>query len=359
MTKKKTPEQARRIALLVLGMHRSGTSALTRVLNLLGADISQKLMPAAQGNNETGFWEPQDIVAVHDAMLAAAGSGWDDMSSFPASFFSTGAAKGYQAKILDHLQRDFADSTMFTIKDPRVCRLVPFWLELLNRFDAAPYAVIPVRNPLEVARSLKARDGFHHARSTLIWLRHVLEAERDSRSLPRSFVTFDALLEDWRECVRKIFQDLELPLPEISHRFDAEIESFLSPRRRSHSRSLAELEQRHDLVDWVKSAYAALLDFVAGNEKQARKTMDAIAAELNKADLAFGPVLADITMRHATDVASRDGRIEELEMLVEDLEVDLAGWKLAVKSIKDSSSWKVTAPLRRVTAMIKKENVEE
>ena len=58
-----------RQAILVAGMHRSGTSALTRVLSLLGADLPENLAPALPDNNETGFWESVDLMKLHDKML--------------------------------------------------------------------------------------------------------------------------------------------------------------------------------------------------------------------------------------------------------------------------------------------------
>ena len=53
-----------RKVILVLGMHRSGTSAVTRCLNLLGAEIGSKLLPPAE-DNRSGFWEHADVVSIH------------------------------------------------------------------------------------------------------------------------------------------------------------------------------------------------------------------------------------------------------------------------------------------------------
>ena len=65
-------------AILILGMHRSGTSALTRVLNLCGVDLGTRLIPPAAGNNENGFWEHVDAVDMHERLLLQLGRSWSD-----------------------------------------------------------------------------------------------------------------------------------------------------------------------------------------------------------------------------------------------------------------------------------------
>ena len=70
----------RRVA-LIFGMHRSGTSAVARVVNLLGAALPKKLLEAGPGN-EAGHWEPIELMSLHDQMLAEAGSRWDDFRPF-------------------------------------------------------------------------------------------------------------------------------------------------------------------------------------------------------------------------------------------------------------------------------------
>src|SRR5580700_8927125 len=72
-------------ALVVLGMHRSGTSALTGMLHHLGVALGSRLM-AATPDNPRGYWEHSDIVAVHERLMTALGWGWDDIRSLPAGF---------------------------------------------------------------------------------------------------------------------------------------------------------------------------------------------------------------------------------------------------------------------------------
>ena len=73
----KTPLPARRQAILVLGMHRSGTSALGGVVSMLGAAAPKTLLPA-NGGNPRGYWESLPLERANNDLLASAGSRWDD-----------------------------------------------------------------------------------------------------------------------------------------------------------------------------------------------------------------------------------------------------------------------------------------
>ena len=175
-----------RRALIVAGMHRSGTSAVTRVLSLLGADLPARLMPGIPDDNDLGFWESVEITEIHDELLFSARSSWDAIGPFDDAWFHSDSAVRAKERILEVLARDFSSSQLFVIKDPRICQLVPLWLSVLKQFGAQPYFVIPIRNPLEVAESLRKRNQFPIEKSLLIWLWHVLEVERATRQSSRT-----------------------------------------------------------------------------------------------------------------------------------------------------------------------------
>lgn len=286
------PRPRNKTALLVLGMHRSGTSAVTRVFNLLGADLPSNLL-SANPTNESGHWESLDLLDLHTGLLASAGSRWDDWRQFNPDWVKSGVAEDYKNKLIGVLQRDFSHSSLFVVKDPRICRFVPLWLELLDRFGAEPRIVIPIRNPLEVAASLKRRDLFPPAKSYLLWLRHVLDAEKATRGLPRAIVTFDSLLDNWRGVVDAVTKKTATRWPRRSDRSDLEIEQYLAEALRHHSADYAQLAARADVVVWVKEAYRVLSEVARGRESSAHlKQLDRIGTEFETASSAFGLVLA-------------------------------------------------------------------
>ena len=316
------PEGRRRLkrrAILILGMHRSGTSAFTRVLSLLGADLPANLLPA-RPDNEAGFWESRDIAGIHDELLESAGSSWDDFSAFPEDWHLSQPASALRKRVLEVLERDFGNSSLFVLKDPRMCRFVPFWLSVLEEFGAEPVFLIPIRHPLEVTASLKALHGFLPAKSLLLWLRHVLDAERDTRGYKRAFSHYDALLRDWRGVAKSVSRHLGVSWPRQSHLPDVEVEEFLSPRHRHHIFERRDLEARSDVVTWVKQAYATLLEAGGGNADHLAGPLDAIRSELEEADRAFAPLLEDLRLR-VSGLQSRCAALEgEVQKLQEDSE---------------------------------------
>lgn len=287
------PLAAKAYALLVLGMHRSGTSALTRVINLLGAELPERLLPAA-AENASGFWESSELVKLHDELLTSAGSCWHDWTALNSAWYTSPAAVELRQRLLSFLRQDFANASLFVIKDPRICRFVPFWLETLQQFQAVPKVLIPVRNPLEVAASLKARNSFIPAKSYLLWLRHVLDAERETRTLARSVITYPALLQNWRSTVDKAAYDLGLQWPRLPSTAQAEIEQFLSLRQRHHMIEDSALGAHPEVVVWVNETYEALLEMARGeNNATQQRRLDEITRAFNQAEQAFGPIYAD------------------------------------------------------------------
>lgn len=282
-----------RQAVLVLGMHRSGTSALTRVLSFLGASLPKNLMGASAGN-ETGHWEPLDLVAVHDEMLGSIGSNWHDWRAIDPDWSRSSTAEAFKLKLLGGLADNYGEAPLLVVKDPRICRFVPLWSDVIHRHGAAVQVVMLLRNPLEVAASLRERDGFLAAKSLLLWLRHALDAEHDTRDLPRALVTYDLLMSDWRALAADIAAKTDIRWPRRSDAAELEIERFLSSNYRHHKVDPADLPARRSVVDWVNSAYATLLAMANGHDDAPhQRRLDAIRSEFNKAASAFGLVLAD------------------------------------------------------------------
>ncbi len=273
-------------------MHRSGTSAVTRVLNLLGADLPTRLMSAVPGDNDLGFWESIDIVDLHDDFLAAAQSCWDDLAPIDTARFQSEIAVQTRDRIVEILERDFAESQLFVIKDPRICRLVPLWLTILRQFGAQPLFVIPARNPLEVAASLQKRNEFSTEKSLLLWLWHVLEVERATRRSLRTFVSYADLLHDWRSAIRIIETDLGVTLSSPTKQAVEGIEGFLSERYRRHRFRSEDLESRPEVTDWVSRTFNALRD-QRDNPGLCTRILNQVRRELLAAHSTYAPLLSD------------------------------------------------------------------
>ncbi len=190
------PSPARRLV-LVLGMHRSGTSALSRAVTLLGAAAPATLMPAAP-DNPRGFWESAVLAAINDRILAAGGSRWDDWRGFDPGVLDPALRALLEREMAAGLRREFGQAGLMVLKDPRLSRLLPLWRPVLAGQGIAAGAIIALRHPGAVAASLARRNAMAPNTAALLWLRHVLDAEHRTRDMPRALVSFDALLRDWR-----------------------------------------------------------------------------------------------------------------------------------------------------------------
>jgi len=277
-----------RQAILVAGMHRSGTSAVTRVLSIIGCSLPTNLIPASRGDNDRGFWESRSIVDLNDEMLESAGSFWDDWSMIRDEWFASPVAQKFTARASEIVEKEFDGAPLIVLKDPRICRFLPLWTTAVEASGYNPSVVMSLRNPLEVAQSLQKRSHVDLTVSHLMWLRHVLDAELHSRGLPRSVVLYETLMEDWRAWVSKLDEDLGIGFPRLSPMADVEIDEFLDPGLwRNRSPESLKLENGNVPV-WVRDAYLLLRHWGEGKQKKGDEvTLDRIRAELQNVTPVF------------------------------------------------------------------------
>ena len=121
-----------RQAVVVLAMHRSGSSAITRVLNLLGCDTAKTLMGPNE-HNQSGYWESDVLRVFNDKLLASGGSDWRDWQAFNPGWYQTPRLEENLERGLELLKAEFGSSKFFVFKDPRITRIVPFWRALFAR----------------------------------------------------------------------------------------------------------------------------------------------------------------------------------------------------------------------------------
>lgn len=251
------PTNALRTAILVLGMHRSGTSALARITNFLGAAMPRHLIPASK-TNPRGHWESAPLVALHDHLLTALDSSWDDWRTPGSRWKESDAAGRFASRLRMAIDEEYGNAPLIVLKDPRICRTLPYWMSILEKSGIRSAPVIIVRNPLEVAESLRARDGMSFEKAMLLWLRHMLDAEFETRHLARNIVTFDALLEDWKLLAAQTAGRLGITWPRQPGDAAHDVREFLDLELHNHRATQAELEAHTEAPNWVKTAYRAL-----------------------------------------------------------------------------------------------------
>ena len=230
----KPAEGSSRRVLLILGMHRSGTSAVTRVLNLLGADLGERLVaPAA--DNPAGFWEHADAVKINDDLLQALGRTWYDMRDMPANWLESDAAKAASRSIEKLIGRDFANSRLCAVKDPRMCLTAPLWISEFGKQGFVVDCLFVVRNPNEVIESLHVRNGWPRTPLFLMWVQYLLEAEAATRECDRTLITFDQLLANWRSSMGRVAEHFCMEWPNPIDTVVGEVDAFLDRKLRHHA----------------------------------------------------------------------------------------------------------------------------
>jgi hypothetical protein len=288
-------ETSRR-AFVVIGMHRSGTSAMTRMLSLLGASLPRGLMPPVKENNESGFWEATNVANLNDEILQALDSEWDDVFAFRPRQYLSNFDRFYFGRAIDVVEQEFNGAEVIVLKDPRVSVLTAFWERVLREAGYKTNYVIMVRNPLEVAESLRERDGFPREKSLLLWSSYMLAAERDTRDAKRIFVSYSDLVNDWRSVRTRVEDVIGVPFPRDTAAAGVEIDRFLDRHLCHHRASSQALFSRAEVPEAIKDLYPIFADACEGKTVD-HAALDAIRSELSKMDVLVGPLFADLRGR--------------------------------------------------------------
>lgn len=249
-------------AYVVLGMHRSGTSSVAGSLAILGAKPPTTLMEPKE-ENPKGFWESEKIMVLNDQIFRSAGSSWQDWGPLDPSAVSGPQGQEFAAAARSLVEAEFGEADVIVLKDPRICRLYPFWRAVLLDMGFSPIIVSPVRAPSEVVASLTARNAMSPRHAMRLWLSHVLEAEDTSRGDRRHILLWPDFISSWREHMGRIaaLGGPDFPIEAVAH----EVDDFLSDDLHRHRAVLFD----ESLPPLVLGAIRALDQLARGAEPDA------------------------------------------------------------------------------------------
>lgn len=267
-----------RTAILVLGMHRSGTSVLTRFIGYLGAKLPDDGIDA-HFDNPRGYWESAGLVRADDQLLRVARSSWFDPRPLDLSRLNPSAIRSRKDRIWEAIDISYGDAPLIVLKDPRQCRFVPVVADLLAEHGVHACAALMLREPEAIAGSLHSRDGTSKAYAYLLWLRHMIDAERDSRTMTRAVVSYEDLLSNWRTVAGRLAPLFGLGERTISDKVKAEISAFVDPALQHYGTGEPHRldEPLGGIVDAVR---AGLLKLAQRDDADARATLDEAATRL-------------------------------------------------------------------------------
>jgi hypothetical protein len=213
----------------------------------------------------------------------------------------------------------------------------------------------------------------------LIWLRHVLDAESDTRATRRTFVRYHDVLESWPSVAERLAQDLQSSWPAKAPADAVDIDRFVDRSLCHHRGNPYAEDVAPMLVDWTRRAWDALGWLHERDPRRAREAfaaLDAVRAELDRNTSVLGDVRdrvhdslkdeVDRLRSHATALEAvrkeLQNRIEGLEREADLLRQNVGGLqqnavalqnevsaaRADAEALRKSASWRVTAPLRAV-----------
>jgi hypothetical protein len=301
-------EKTARIAVVVLGMHRSGTSAMARCLALCGAALPAALMPAAEGN-PTGHWEPERIADFNETLLRARGSRWDEIFGPRVEPQLAEAVAPLMDRARALLRDDYGDAGLIVLKEPRMTRLMDLWRPAIAQEGFAAVYVVMVRSPQEVAQSLRVRNGLPTSQGLLLWTSYMLAAEQATRGRPRAFIPFDRLLDEPEAVLDAVEAAGRIRLPRRDRDSALDIEAFLRQALKTSLRPGLGSGPGFEPVDRLYDHLMA--------QAQGRPPNDDIPAEaalwLGNLETVMGPVVAAGDRAYAQLRLEADRLLRELE----------------------------------------------
>jgi glycosyltransferase involved in cell wall biosynthesis len=212
--------------IIVLGMHRSGTSAVARLLNMMGAYFAPERMelPVNQANPK-GYWERRDVVNLNEEIFKALDISWDRLAAF--------TPKSINSEIVQRFQPYAAEIVLgldaqrpWMLKDPRLCLLLPLWMPLLE----VPVCVFVYRSPIQVAQSLAKRENFSLRLGMALWEKYNLCALENANPLQRILINYETLMQHPVATVKKLYEQLQqLEVQGLRLPSEKEIRTFLEP----------------------------------------------------------------------------------------------------------------------------------
>ena len=223
----------------VLGMHRSGTSVLAKILNLIGVDLgpAEALTTEPIADNPKGYWEHHELTAISDAILKRHGGSWDQPPLLPPGWETAAALDDLRHHAQQLIQAQFADVQLWGWKDPRTCLTLPFWQQLLPDMRY----IICLRNPVDVARSLEHRDNLSAEKSSFLWLTYVSAALHHSEGKPRLVIFYEDLMDDGLRELQRLAEFLGKPERAEEVGVQAAAQEFIEPGLQHYRSSIAEI----------------------------------------------------------------------------------------------------------------------
>ena len=319
--------------ILILGMHRSGTSALAGSLSLLSVNFGNSNVPPSF-DNPKGFYENSKIQDLNDQLLRELGVSWNYPGFLPSEWLEKSGIRKYEEQARNIIQTEFIKGNIFAIKDPRICLLFPFWEKILQKLEITICCLLITRNPLEIAASLKKRNNLPDNQSHLLFASHLLNAEYYSRNYKRNITAYDQLLEKPVTTLSSIGKALSLDLPK-EKLTDKHFSQFLK-KGLKHNRAVGNLSDLS--FPYIQETYKLLYKSTESNEISAEDkiTLDKHRAKHDKFTEVFYKGVLNAKNTFSKLLIDTGDGFNEKDSLIQSIETNKHAWDIDLFSKYDA-----------------------
>jgi len=211
-------------AICILGMHRSGTSAMAGVLNALGgySGKDEELLPSNRFNRK-GYFERFDVIALNETILCENainnipflsecdcfrvkmtldGFGWifGAWTIINSDLIASKQSIKQIMSIIARIHNTAPQDRPWFLKDPRLALTLPQWQHYLGKSAA----IIMIRNPMDITRSLFEREKIIPSISYNLWILYTYSAIASSRNIPSIIIDYDQLIDSSKQTIETI-----------------------------------------------------------------------------------------------------------------------------------------------------------
>ena len=322
----------KKTVIIVLGMHRSGTSLIAGVLNICGLFMGNKdeLVSAGDGN-EKGFFESKQVLEIDEEILKRNNGVWEDPPLLNVGWEENSKLKDLYTKADRFINKMDIQSDIWGIKEPRMCLTMPFWQKALKGREIK--YIIPVRSESDVASSIHKRNSdISIYRGKYLWIRYWVNILNNTSKKNRYFTFFDNYFSDWNNELKQIIKFLNHNNITFDKRA-IEIEKFISPDLRHHkSGKVTKLISEDNIYTWFNSRLNESL-YEYGKKVQnelLRLNQNKIYDE-------------DIIVQYKKEIKDVYKKLDKMNELIERMRPDYEKFQ----KIRQSIPWKVINKLRK------------
>lgn len=298
---------------VVIGMHRSGTSAVMNALACMGVSLGNELLPPGV-DNPKGFFEDKAVNALNIEMLERIGQHWFSLSLVTDAEVEYLVSLGYLGRAVELLNQKLDLTPVFGFKDPRVSKLLKFWKLVFARIGCQVDYVLCLRHPLSVANSLLKRNKMPIVKGYWLWLSYNLALIFEIKDSYFFSLDYDQFLESPQAYMEKLSSYLQLALNEQSAQ--EFVHGFLDRSLRHTQFDRASLLNDSQCPLVVATAYDSLWQLLGAEPAAAVAELMALYLQ-HQQFLQAEFLLLDDVERAAIEFVYSSHNIKELEHQVE------------------------------------------